>query len=116
MKMLCIKDFLVDLEKGQVYDVETKHEHGINIYVMCNGHLSLSDKTLPNYLVDHHKTGFYFKPTFRSNIVFFQVRGYDADRKMILTTCYPVSGEPFDDEIEEDSYDNAFRIGEYEIM
>ena len=41
-----------------------------------------------------------FRPTFSSNIDFFEIRGYDAERDMVLTTAHPKSGSAFDDEIE----------------
>lgn len=50
MKYICIKDFLQHLEKGQVYDVETTIMYGKRIYILCNGHVRLSDETLPQYL------------------------------------------------------------------
>lgn len=42
-----------------------------------------------------------FCPTFSSNIDFFEIRGYDAERDMVLTTAHPKGGSAFDDEIEE---------------
>ena len=58
--------------------------------------------------------GTRFKPTFESNILYFKVRGYDAERNMVLTTAFPKEGEPFDDEIEALTLLNAFKVGEYE--
>jgi hypothetical protein len=58
--------------------------------------------------------GTRFKPTFESNILYFKVRGYDAERDVVLTTALPKEGEPFDDEIEASVLWNAFKIGEYE--
>jgi hypothetical protein len=58
--------------------------------------------------------GSRFKPTFESNILYFKVRGYDAERNMVLTTAFPKEGQPFDDEIEALTLLNALKIGEYE--
>lgn len=58
--------------------------------------------------------GTRFKPTFESNILYFKVRGYDAERNMVLTTAFPKEGQPFDDEIEALTLLNAFKAGEYE--
>lgn len=54
-----------------------------------------------------------FRPTFSSNIDFFEIRGYDAERDMVLTTAYPKGGSAFDDEIEERYLAGAFETGEY---
>jgi hypothetical protein len=54
-----------------------------------------------------------FRPTFSSNIDFFEIRGYDAERDMVLTTAHPKSGIAFDDEIEERYLAGAFATGEY---
>lgn len=54
-----------------------------------------------------------FKPTFESEIDYFEIRGYDAERDMVLTIAYPKNGEPFDDEIEERYLVGAFETGEY---
>ena len=59
--------------------------------------------------------GFEFYPTFRSNIEFYRVRGYDAERKMVLTKVIPRDGlSTFDDEIEEAYFFGAFENGDYE--
>ena len=47
-----------------------------------------------------YKVGFKFKPTFYSNIDFFEVRGIDESRDMVLTIVHPKTGFPFNDEIE----------------
>ena len=60
-----------------------------------------------------YKVGFKFKPTFYSNIDFFQVRGIDETRDMVLTTVHPKTGLPFNDEIERVYYDSAFFTGDY---
>ena len=66
---------------------------------------------------DHNSiVGTRFKPTFESNILYFKVRGYDAERGMVLTTAFPKEGKPFDDEIEALTLLNAFKAGEYERM
>ena len=57
--------------------------------------------------------GFKFKPTFSSNIDFFEVRGVDESRDMILTIVHPKSGYSFNDEIEKVYYDSAFITGDY---
>jgi hypothetical protein len=54
-----------------------------------------------------------FRPTFSSNIDFFEIRGYDTERDMVLTTAHPKSGSAFDDEIEERYLAGAFENGEY---
>ena len=54
-----------------------------------------------------------FRPTFSSNIDFFEIRGYDAERDMVLTTAHPKSGSAFDDEIEERYLMGAFETGDY---
>lgn len=54
-----------------------------------------------------------FKPTFQSEIDYFEIRGYDSERDMVLTKAYPKDGEPFDDEIEEKYLVGAFETGEY---
>ena len=57
--------------------------------------------------------GFKFKPTSSSIIDFFEVRGFDEKRNMVLTIVHPQSGCEFDDEIEKQYYDAAFEVGEY---
>lgn len=54
-----------------------------------------------------------FRPTFSSNIDFFEIRGYDAERDLVLTTAHPKDGRAFDDEIEERYLAGAFETGEY---
>lgn len=54
-----------------------------------------------------------FRPTFSSNIDFFEIRGYDVERDMVLTTAHPKSGSAFDDEIEERYLVGAFETGDY---
>ena len=58
--------------------------------------------------------GHEFRPTFASNIDHFKIRGYDAERDMVLTTAYPKESSPFDDEIEEPYLMGAFENGDYE--
>jgi len=60
-----------------------------------------------------YKIGFKFKPTFSSNINFFEVRGIDEERDMILTIVHPKQGFNFNDEIEREYYDSAFLTGDY---
>ena len=60
-----------------------------------------------------YKKGFKFKPTFSSNIDFFEVRGIDEERDMVLTIVHPKTGFPFNDEIERVYYDSAFLTGDY---
>jgi hypothetical protein len=57
-----------------------------------------------------------FRPTFSSNIDYFEIRGYDAERDMVLTTAHPKGGSAFDDEIEERYLVGAFEKGEYEAV
>lgn len=57
-----------------------------------------------------------FRPTFSSNIDFFEIRGYDAERDMVLTTAHPKGGSAFDDEIEERYLAGAFETGLYEVL
>lgn len=60
--------------------------------------------------------GFKFVPTFPSNIFYFQVRGYDKERDLVLTTVYTKDGQCFNDRMEGIYYDAAFDIGEYKEM
>ena len=64
------------------------------------------------------RIGMKFKPTFRgSGIDHFEVRGYDKERDMVLTTCFPKDGRSsFPDEIEKVYFDAAFEIGEYVVL
>lgn len=57
-----------------------------------------------------------FRPTFSSNIDYFEIRGYDAERDMVLTTAHPKDGSPFDDEIEERYLVEAFENGDYKAV
>ena len=57
-----------------------------------------------------------FKPTFETPINYFEIRGYDEDRAMVLTTAHPKEGEPFDDEIEEQYLIGAFETGDYKAV
>lgn len=57
-----------------------------------------------------------FRPTFCSPIDYFEIRGYDAERDMVLTTAHPKQGEPFDDEIEEVYLMAAFENGDYKAV
>lgn len=63
-----------------------------------------------------YQIGFKFKPTFSSNIDFFEVRGIDEKRNMVLTIVHPKSGYPFNDEIEKEYYEGAFITGDYAAM
>ena len=54
-----------------------------------------------------------FRHASPTNIRYFEIRGYDAERDMVLTKAYPKEGEPFDDEIEERYLAGAFEVGEY---
>ena len=54
-----------------------------------------------------------FRPTFDSPIDYFEIRGYDAERDMVLTTAHPKVGSAFDDEIEERYLVGAFETGDY---
>lgn len=57
-----------------------------------------------------------FRPTFSSPIDYFEIRGYDAKRDMVLTTAHPKEGSPFDDEIEERYLVGAFETGDYKAV
>ena len=57
-----------------------------------------------------------FRPTFSSPIDYFEIRGYDAERDMVLTTAHPKDGSPFDDEIEERYLVGAFETGDYKAV
>lgn len=57
--------------------------------------------------------GFKFKPTFPSEIAFFEVRGHDKDRQKVLTTVHFKNGCVFDDEIEDEYFEATFDINEY---
>jgi hypothetical protein len=63
-----------------------------------------------------YKIGFKFKPTFDSNIDFFEVRGIDEKRDMVLTIVHPKSGFTFNDEIERVYYESAFITGDYKAI
>ena len=54
-----------------------------------------------------------FRPAFSSNIDYFEIRGYDAERDMVLTTAHPKGGSAFDDEIEERYLAAVFETDEY---
>ena len=60
-----------------------------------------------------YQKGFKFKPTISSNIDFFEVRGIDEKRDMVLTIVHPKSGFDFNDEIERVYYESAFITGDY---
>ena len=62
---------------------------------------------------NYFKVGMKFRPTFSSNIEHFEVRGYDEQRDMVLTTVYPKDGHSFDDAIEAQYFGSAFETGEY---
>lgn len=57
-----------------------------------------------------------FRPTFDSPVDYFEIRGYDAERDMVLTTAHPKEGSPFDDEIEERYLVGAFETGDYKAV
>lgn len=57
-----------------------------------------------------------FKPTFTSNIAFFEVVGIDEGAEIVNTKAYPKEGTPFDDSIELETLKMAFEIGEYDII
>ncbi len=63
-----------------------------------------------------YKIGFKFKPTFNSNIEYFEVRGIDEARDMVLTIVHPKNGFPFNDEIEKIYYESAFVTGDYRAI
>lgn len=60
-----------------------------------------------------YKVGFKFRPTFDSNISYFEVRGIDEAKDMVLTIVHPKNGQPFEDEIEKVYYDSAFETFDY---
>lgn len=60
-----------------------------------------------------YQKGFKFKPTFESNIAFFEVRGIDETKDEVLTIVHPKQGNSFESSIEKRYYDSAFEIGEY---
>ena len=57
-----------------------------------------------------------FRPTFDSDIEYFVIRGYDAERDMVLTTAHPKDGSPFDGEIEERYLMGGFENGDYKAI
>ena len=57
-----------------------------------------------------------FRPTFESEIDYFEIRGVDKKRAMVLTTAHMKSGGTFEDEISLDDLANGFRNGDYESM
>jgi len=60
-----------------------------------------------------YEIGFEFRPSFRSIVHHFEVRGYDAEKDMVLTIVYPKEGSPFDDSIEQAYLDGALETGDY---
>lgn len=60
--------------------------------------------------------GFKFVTAFPSNIHHFEVRGYDKEKDLVLTTVYTKDGQSFEDSIEAVYYDAAFDIGDYRVM
>ena len=60
--------------------------------------------------------GLKVRPSLHSPIDYFEIRGYDAERDMVLTIAHPRHGYPFDDEIEDRRLINAFEVGEYEVL
>ena len=63
--------------------------------------------------MNKYSIGFKFRPTFSSNIDFFEVRGIDKKRNMVLTIVHSKYGGEFNDEIEKIYYDSAFMTGDY---
>lgn len=102
---------------GQGYDEEAFQEIADNMREMAED--SQRDESREEPVRDKvaeyaEVVGRRFRPTFSSPIDFFEIRGYDAERDMVLTTAHPKEGEPFDDEIEERYLMGAFETGEYE--
>lgn len=56
-----------------------------------------------------------FRPTFKSNIDHYEIRGYDEFTNMVFTKVYPCDGVAFDDEIEEQYLIGGFENGDYEV-
>lgn len=56
-----------------------------------------------------------FRPTFKSNIDHYEIRGYDDATEMVFTRVYPLDGMPFDDKIKEKYLIGAFETGDYEV-
>lgn len=54
-----------------------------------------------------------FKPTFETEVDYYEIRGYDESREMVLTTVYTKSGSSFEDEIEEKYLAGAFATKDY---
>ena len=52
-----------------------------------------------------------FRPTFKSNIDHYEIRGYDEFTNMVFTKVYPCDGVAFDDEIEEQYLIGGFVSG-----
>ena len=63
-----------------------------------------------------YEAGFEFRPSFRSIVHHFEVRGYNAEKDMVLTTVYPKDGSPFNDSIEQAYIDGALETGDYIAM
>lgn len=57
--------------------------------------------------------GFKFKPTFNSNIDFFEFDHFDESTNMVHTIVHPINGQPFADSIEKPYYEAAFITSEY---
>lgn len=121
MKYICIKDFLQHLEKGQVYDVETTMMYGMKIYILCNGHVKLSDETLPEYLRPYLQVGDCFQQTWtwkdRTKPMWFKVLDINREKNWLKVECHSVEGYSHEEDWDDlDVTEMAFDTGEYKMV
>lgn len=119
MKYICIKDFLIHLEKGQVYNVEVKHEGDMEVYVLCNGHVKLSDETLPKYLRPYLQVGDCFQQAWRgcTKPIWFKVLDINREKNSLKVECHSAEGYSHEEDWDDlDVTEMAFDIGDYKMI
>lgn len=119
MKYICTKDFLQHLEKGQVYDVETTIANGLRIYILCNGHVKLSDETLPEYLRPYLQVGDCFQQAWKrhSKPMWFKVLDVNREKNWLKVECHSVEGYSHEEDWDDlDVTEMAFDTGEYKMI
>ena len=60
--------------------------------------------------------GLKFKPTFESNIAFFEIHGYNDETDIVHTIVHCKNGYTFTDCIEREMLFNGIEIGEYKWL
>lgn len=119
MKYICIKDFLQHLEKGQVYDVETTMMYGMKIYILCNGHVKLSDETLPEYLRPYLQVGDCFQQSWKgcTKPLWFKVLDINREKNWLKVEVHSLDGYSHQEEWDDlNVTEMAFDTGEYKIV